>query len=287
MSTAQQIAAGTTRTHDHTAPPVVATGDLVVGYAGEPVVAGISVAVRPGESLALVGINGSGKSTLLKTLVGLLPALGGMATVFGEAPGRAARRIAYLGQARASSFLLPLRASDIVQMGCYPRRGLFGRITADDRALVRAAMETMGVAHLADAPLRALSGGQQQRVYLAHALARQADVLLLDEPTAGLDAHAQERYVSLIAEERARGAAVVIATHDVRDAARADHVLLLAGRVVAAGPPFEVLRPERLSEAFGITLVAVPHGDHHDLLETGHAHGHGERTGHDHPERQL
>ncbi len=274
MSTAQQIAAGTTRTHDHAAPPVVATGDLVVGYAGEPIVAGISVAVRPGESLALVGINGSGKSTLLKTLVGLLPALGGMATVFGQAPGRTVRRIAYLGQARASSFLLPLRASDIVQMGCYPRRGLFGRITADDRALVRAAMETMGVAHLADAPLRALSGGQQQRVHLAQALVQQADLLVLDEPTAGLDAGGREVYLRAMEHELARGAALITATHDIQEAAACTQALLLARRVVALGPGRAVLTPAALLETFGVVITLTDRNLGVAVVEREHGHAH-------------
>lgn len=273
-------------TASSTGPLVRAVG-LQIGYGGRAVIEGIDLAVEAGQGLALVGVNGSGKSTLLKTLAGLLAPIGGTVEVLGTSPRSHPHRVAYLGQFHPAAGLLPLQVRDVVLMARYRRRGLLGRLRSDDHRVVAEALERVEMAQHASEPLRSLSGGQQQRVYLAHALARQADVLLLDEPTAGLDAHAQERYVSLIAEERARGAAVVIATHDVRDAARADHVLLLAGRVVAAGPPFEVLRPERLSEAFGITLVAVPHGDHHDLLETGHAHGHGERTGHDHPERQL
>jgi ABC-type Mn2+/Zn2+ transport system ATPase subunit len=272
MSTAHEVAGRATRPDTAGAPPVVATHDLVVGYAGEPVVAGISVTVRPGESLALVGINGSGKSTLLKTLVGLLPALGGKAAVFDLAPGLSARRIAYLGQTRAASFLLPLRARDVVQMGCYPRRGLFGRITADDRALVRAAMETMGVAHLADAPLRALSGGQQQRVYLAQALVQQADLLMLDEPTAGLDAGGREVYLRAMEHELARGAALITATHDIQEAAACTQALLLARRVVALGPGRAVLTPEALLETFGVVITLTDRNLGVAVVERDHGH---------------
>jgi ABC-type Mn2+/Zn2+ transport system ATPase subunit len=275
MSTPPRAAAGgANRTHDHMAPPVVETHDLVVGYAGESIVAGISVVVRPGESLALVGINGSGKSTLLKTLVGLLPALGGRATVFGQAPGRTARRIAYLGQTKASSFLLPLRVSDIVQMGCYPRRGLFGRITAEDRALVRTALETMGVAHLADAPLRALSGGQQQRVYLAQVLTQQADLLVLDEPTAGLDAGGREVYLRAMEHELARGAALITATHDIQEAAVCTQAMLLARRVVALGPGRAVLTPEALLETFGVVITLTDRNLGVAVVEREHSHEH-------------
>lgn len=260
------------RPPDLTAPPVVATHDLVVGYAGESIVAGISVALRPGESLALVGINGSGKSTLLKTLVGLQPALGGSVTVFGQAPGRSARRIAYLAQTRASSFLLPLRARDVVQMGCYPRRGLFGRITAEDRAVMARAMETMGVAHLADAPLRALSGGQQQRVYLAQVLTQQADLLVLDEPTAGLDAGGREVYLRAMEHELARGAALITATHDIQEAAACTQAMLLARRVVALGPGQAVLTPEALLETFGVVITLTDHKLGVAVVEREHRH---------------
>ncbi|MEZ5232421.1 MAG: metal ABC transporter ATP-binding protein [Acidimicrobiales bacterium] len=255
---------------------------LRIGYAGRPLIDGIDVRLEPGEALALVGVNGSGKSTLLKTFAGLLAPLAGTLEVLGSPSGTRPDRLAYLGQFHPAAGLLPLRVRDVVLMARYRQHGLLGRLRREDHRIVAESLERVEMADHALRPLRALSGGQQQRVYLAHALARRADLLLLDEPTAGLDAHAQERYVGLVAEERARGAAVVIATHDVRDAARASQVLLLAGRVVAAGPPVEVLQPERLSEAFGISMVAVPHGDHHDLFETGHAHGHGERITGDH-----
>ena len=129
--------------------------------------------------------------------------------------------------------------------------------------------------------LRALSGGQQRRVHLAHVLASEADLLLLDEPTAGLDAGANERYAQLIREELDRGASVAVATHDVRDAARADCVVLLAGRVIAAGAPRDVLTQEQLAHAFGIALLAIPHGDHTDLIVPEDAHAHDEHGMHD------
>jgi ABC-type Mn2+/Zn2+ transport system ATPase subunit len=262
------------------ARPVEARG-LAVGYDGREVLAGVALALDAGRSVALVGVNGSGKSTLLRTLAGLLAPVRGEVRVFGAPVGTTPERLAYLGQFHAGGGVLPLRVRDVVTMARYRRRGLLGRLTRDDREAVDDALERVDLGELAAAPLHALSGGQRQRVYLAHALARRADLLLLDEPTAGLDAAATERYARNVRAELDRGAAAVIATHDVRDAARADHVLLLAGRVVAAGAPHEVLTPERLAEAFGIELLAVPHGDHTDLVATErpHAHGHG---GHGH-----
>lgn len=260
------------------AHPVEASG-LTVGYEGRAVVAGIDLTVRAGESLALVGVNGSGKSTLLKTIAGLLEPIDGEVSVFGAAPGNRPEKVGYLGQFHSFGGLLPIQVRDVVMMARYRRRGLLGRITRADHAAVDAAMERVAVSSLATKALRSLSGGQQQRVYLAHVLAREGDLLMLDEPTAGLDAGAIERFSEIMRDEIARGAAVVTATHDVRAAARASQVMLLAGRVVASGPPGVVLTPERLSDAFGVELLAVPHGDHQDIVVTERAHAHDEGEG--------
>jgi ABC-type Mn2+/Zn2+ transport system ATPase subunit len=124
----------------------------------------------------------------------------------------------------------------------------------------------MGIERLSDAPLRSLSGGQQQRVYLAQVLARRADLLVLDEPAAGLDAGGREVYTQAMQAELARGASIVTATHDIQEAANCDQVLLLAHRVVAIGPGREVLTPAALLETFGITFsrdgIAVVEREH-------------------------
>jgi ABC-type Mn2+/Zn2+ transport system ATPase subunit len=143
-------------------------------------------------------------------------------------------------------------------------------MTDEDDEACAAAMAAMGVTDLARRALGELSGGQQQRVHLAQALARRADVLVLDEPTSGLDAASRVRYLDAVAGERARGAAVVAATHDVGEAARADRVLLLAGRVVALGPPAEVLTAPNLLATFGIALEDLPGGL--VVVDTGHHH---------------
>jgi ABC-type Mn2+/Zn2+ transport system ATPase subunit len=159
-------------------------------------------------------------------------------------------------------------------MGRYPRRGLLGRITHDDRKIVAKSMQRMGVADLAGQPLRSMSGGQQQRVYIAQVLAREADLLILDEPTAGLDAGSAERYLQVVQEELQRGASVATATHDIGEAMTFDKAILLAGRVVAYGLPRDVLNADRLLEAFGIALRGIPHNGHQDLLSPQDPHGH-------------
>jgi ABC-type Mn2+/Zn2+ transport system ATPase subunit len=242
------------------ATAIEATG-LTIGYRDEVVVPGVELSVPAGGSLALVGTNGSGKSTLIRTLVGLLPSLGGTLRVLGAAPGRAPARLAYLSQFHASGMVLPIRAIDVVRMARFPRLGLVGRAGPIDRELVDRAMEAMDVTAYRGRPMRDLSGGQRQRIYLAKALAQQADLIVLDEPTAGLDAGGRERYLEAFAAELRRGAALVTATHDIGEAIEYQQVLLLARRVVALGAGAEVLTPDRLMETFGI-VISDPHVEH-------------------------
>jgi ABC-type Mn2+/Zn2+ transport system ATPase subunit len=260
------------------AAPIVEADGLAVGYRGTAVVDELTFTVRPGDLLALVGTNGSGKSTLLRTIVGLLPPVdGGLRVVAGGAQ-QGAGAIAYVGQSHRSDFVLPLRSRDLVRMGRYAARGLLGRFSPEDDRLVDDAMARMDVTDLASRPLTELSGGQQQRTRLAQALAHRAELLVLDEPTAGLDAAARGTYERAVAEERARGAAVVVATHDIGEAERASEVLLLAGRVVAQGAPATVLVADNLLDAFGVGLRRV--GDSVLAGEEPHAH-------HDHTDRRV
>ncbi len=270
-------------------PAAIECDGLAIGYGGHVVVRDISLRLDPGQWLAVVGTNGSGKSTLLKTVAGLIPPSDGRVQVLGGAPGDSGTSVAYLSQSHEQGFLLPIRARDVVCMGRWPVRGLLRRLRREDEGHVDEAMAALGIEILAERPLGSLSGGQCQRVHLAQAACRRADLLLLDEPTSGLDAASRERYLALMDSERARGAAIVSATHDVREAQRADLVLLVAERVVACGPPAEVLTATSLADTFGVIIsdatgpVALdPHHEH------GHQHGpgtprvRGHATGHDH-----
>ena len=268
-----------------TGTPYIKAENLNVGYSNEVVVADISFELGSGEAFALIGTNGSGKSTLLKTIVGLLPSLGGQLSVFGMPPGNNHARIAYLGQFHHSGFVMPLRAIDVVRMGRFPLHGLWRRMSRRDDEIVLSAMRTMGISKLADSPLRSLSGGQQQRTYLAQVLAHQADLLMLDEPTSGLDAGGRELYLHAINDELCRGASIIMATHDIQDeAALCRRVMLLARKVVAIGPPNEVLTPDALLDTFGI-VIAGEQKLH--VLECKHGHDDTERIGLKKEGRQL
>jgi ABC-type Mn2+/Zn2+ transport system ATPase subunit len=253
--------------------PAIRTRALAVGYGTRVVVSALDLDLPAGGTLAVLGTNGSGKSTLVRTLVGLLAPIAGTVAVLGGPPGAAPRRVAYLGQTRPSGSVLPIRARDVVAMGRFAERGLLGRLTRADRALVAKSLDRMGAGDLADAPVAELSGGQRQRVHIAQALAWRADLLVLDEPTSGLDVAGRELLLSALAEERARGAAVVMCTHDIRDAAAAEVALLLAGRVVGVGPPAEVLTREALMETFGLVLGELPGGGSL-VMDPVHRHDH-------------
>ena len=249
---------------------------LAVGHAGRVVLRQIDTFVAEGGSIALVGSNGSGKSTLLKTFAGLIPPIEGVFEIE-DGGRRASDSIGYLNQYHRNGILLPLRSIDVVRMARFDKRPRRARRTsADDRAVARA-MEAMEIESLAEIPLRDLSGGQQQRVFLAQVLAREAALLLLDEPTAGLDDPGRAAFLNAIESERRRGAAVITATHDVGEAATCDRVLLLAGRLVADGPPDAVLTPENLLATFCVGLTRV----HDQLLVTEHVH-HDHGGGHGH-----
>ncbi len=204
-------------------------------------------------TLALVGMNGSGKTTLLKTLAGLLPALSGAVEVLGARPGQIPKRVAYLSQFHSSEMILPLRVHDVVRTARYSALGLLARSSPEDERLVRTAMEQMGIDNLRDESLKVLSGGQRQRVFLAQALARDAELLLLDEPEANLDASGQETYRQTVHDLTRRGRTVVVCTHDVEEAEGCDQAMLLAHRVVAYGVGRVVLTPETLLSTFGLT----------------------------------
>ena len=228
------------------------------------------VCIPAGTATAVIGPNGSGKSTFLNAVAGLHPPAAGSLTVLGRSPADAQREAAYVLQVPATGNGLPITVREVVTMGRFARRGAFGRLRLEDREAVSAALARLEIADLADRDVRDLSGGQRQRVLVAQGLAQSAPLLLLDEPVTGLDLPSQRTILSVLGSERAAGRTVIYATHDLDDARRADQVLLLAGRVVAAGPPDAVLTPAQLGAAYVGRMVDV---DGQPALDDAHRHG--------------
>ncbi len=217
-----------------------------------------SLELRDGGLLALVGPNGSGKSTLLRLLGGLWKASEGAVTLDGRElkslPRREiARRIAYTPQETRLDFAFTVR--EVVAMGRHPHLGRFEIERERDRAAVSDAMRRVDVAHLAERFVTELSGGERQRVLLARSLATEAQILLLDEPTASLDIGHALDVLGMLRELAGEGKAIALAIHDLNLAARfADRVALLdSGRLVACGVADEVLRMESFNRVFGVS----------------------------------
>lgn len=236
--------------------------DVTVALGGRPVLRGVTLPVRTGELLALVGPNGTGKSTLLAALAGDLPVAAGRVHVGGRPveqwPARDLARVrALLPQRPSVAFGFTVR--DVVRMGRAPWAGT-ARASGDDGAIdaALAATEMLG---LADRAVPTLSGGEAARAALARVLAQEAQLVLLDEPTASLDVRHQELVLAAARRLATAGAAVVVVLHDLGQAAAyADRVAVIgAGRVVADGPPAQVLRPELLGGVYGHDIEVLEH----------------------------
>lgn len=246
----------------------LAARQLAFGFRDRRVGEGLDARIDRGHVTCLLGPNGSGKTTLMRTMLGLLPPLAGHVLledrdIAAFTPRERATLVAYVPQAAAADFDFSLR--EIVEMGRTAHRGVFGRPGARDRDSAQQALERLGIAALAERPLRRVSGGERQLALIARALATEAPVLLMDEPTANLDFANQARVLDEIARLRGHGAAILFTTHHPDHALRiADHALLLrAGRLLAAGPTNSSVNSENLSALYGqsIEVIEVPSGD--------------------------
>ncbi|REC58628.1 metal ABC transporter ATP-binding protein [Rhodosalinus sediminis] len=237
------------------APPAEAAlvlRGLTVSYGESAAVFSVDATFPAGAMSAIVGPNGAGKSTLLKAALGVVPRVSGEVTVFGTPLASARDRIAYVPQRASVDWDFPTRVRDVVEMGLYREAGLFGRLSGARARRVAQCLDRVGMADFADRQIGQLSGGQQQRVFLARALAQEAELYLLDEPFAGVDAATERAIVEVLAALRSEGRSIVAVHHDlatVRD--YFDHVLLLNVRRVAEGPVATAFTAETLEAAYG------------------------------------
>ncbi|MGI9642929.1 MAG: metal ABC transporter ATP-binding protein [Acidimicrobiia bacterium] len=260
---------------------VVTADDLVVAYGSHVAIDRSSFSIPAGTVTAIIGPNGSGKSSLLNAITGLItPAAGTI-----ETPGLAsATDISYVLQTTQVNEALPISVKEVVSMGRYASAGAYRWLDADDKAAVADAMERMDITDLATRHLHDLSGGQRQRVFVAQGLAQDHKILLLDEPLTGIDLPTAQAIDKVIHDETTRGCSVIMTTHDLSEAQVADHVLLLSGRVIASGPPADVLTRDHLVEAYGPSLLHVGEGGQVFLDDPAHSHIPGR---HSHRERSI
>ena len=242
--------------------------DLSLTLKGRRVLDGINLSMGPGKMIGLIGPNGAGKSSLLSVLAGLRSPEKGTVTYDGRTrsvQGRQelSRRLAYLAQSAPVEWALSV--PQVVALGRLPHRGLLGPLDATrDAAAITSALAITEVTALSTRPLRSLSGGERMRVLLARALAVEGEVVLADEPTAGLDPYHQLQVMELLEDTAKRGAGVLVVLHDLTLAARFCRRILLMqeGRLVADGPPDEVLTEASLRQVYSvIPLIGHAHNE--------------------------
>jgi manganese/zinc/iron transport system ATP- binding protein len=238
--------------------PVVEVHDLTVSYDRKPVLWDIDLTLPSGSLVGIIGPNGAGKSTLIKAVMGLVPLSSGFVRIFNQSLADVRKRVSYVPQRESVDWDFPTSVYDVVLMGRYGSLGLFKRPSAADKEAARQALEKVGMAPYSQRQISQLSGGQQQRVFLARALAQDADLYLMDEPFAGVDAATEAAIIDLLRQMREQGKTVVVVHHDLQSAADYfDWILLLNLRLVGSGPADQVLTQPLLEETYGGKLTVL------------------------------
>ncbi len=242
--------------------PLVELRDLTAGYERTPVLRNVDFTLRRGEFTGIVGPSGSGKTTLLRAVAGQTRRFAG-AVETTPRTGESALRLGYVPQVEAINWNFPLTVGQAVLLGRWREMGWRPWPRRHDRELLANILDRLGIGHLADRQIRALSGGQQQRTFLARALIGDPDLLLLDEPTSGVDIKTRHEIMHLLGELNRAGTTILMTTHDLN--AVATHLPRLVcigeGALVADGAPEDVLTPEVLSRTYGAEMLVLRRGD--------------------------
>ena len=245
---------------------------LWAGYDRVTALEDVSFQLAERQILGIIGPNGSGKSTLMKAVLGLIKPWRGRVAVLGQPAKQQRRQVGYVPQEEDVDWNFPVSVADVALMGRYARRGLLRRTTQNDRQLADAALEKVGMYPFRKRLIGELSGGQRRRVLLARALANGPQLLLMDEPMAGLDARAQHQLLDIMDQLQSEGTTIVISTHDLSCvSACAGQVACLNRRLIAFGEPSQVLTEDVLNQTFGTHLLLV-HMDGQAYAYQHHAH---------------
>ena len=234
--------------------PLVRLEGVTCAFGGPPVVLGADLAVGSGDFTGIVGPSGSGKTTLLRAVIGTVKPVAGTVWL------RPGLRMGYVPQVDTVNWHFPVTVSEAVLMA-RARGRVLPWAGAGERRAADSILERLGLGGLGDRHIRELSGGQQQRVFMARALSATPDLLLLDEPTSGVDVRTRHEILHLLGELNAEGLAIVLTTHDLNGiAAHLPHLVCLNTEVIGAGPPSEVLTPAVLERTYGAPLAVLHHG---------------------------
>ena len=238
--------------------PALQVDSVTVRYGQVPALQGASVTIHPGRICGLVGMNGSGKSTLFKAIMGLVRPDSGAVRIHGTDPARARRAgvVGYMPQSEDIDWAFPLSVYDVVLTGRYGRMGPIRRARPADRRAVEQALKRVDLADYRHRQIGQLSGGQRKRAFLARCIAQEAELLLLDEPFAGVDTRSEATISALLREFADSGATILVSTHDLRALPDlADEAVLLMRTVLMHDRPDVVLQPRNLARAFGLDVL--------------------------------
>jgi manganese/zinc/iron transport system ATP- binding protein len=249
-----QIATGA----EHPTNVPLSIHDMTVAYHRKPVLWDVDFDAPEGSLIGIVGPNGAGKSTLLKAVLELVPKASGRVLIYGKSYRRQRHLVGYVPQRETVDWDFPVSALDVVAMGTYGRVGWLRPVTRRFKKEALVAMDRVGMADYAHRQISQLSGGQQQRVFLARALVQDAQLYLMDEPFAGVDAATEKAIVALLHDLRSAGKTVLSVHHDLETVREYfDHLVLLNMRVVAAGPTAQVFTRENLQKTYGGRLTLL------------------------------
>ncbi|MEK6479746.1 metal ABC transporter ATP-binding protein [Catalinimonas sp. 4WD22] len=234
------------------AQPILELHNLTVTYQNKPAVWNVDYEIPEKQMVGIIGPNGSGKTTMIKAIMGLVAPSSGYVKIFGQPLDKVRGRIAYVPQRNSVDWDFPVSVLDTVLMGRYNPKNLFRRTTKEDKAIALECLEKVGMEKFVNRQISQLSGGQQQRVFIARALALQADLYLLDEPMAGVDAATEDTIISLLREMRDEGKTIIVVHHDLQTAHRYyDWLIMMNTRLIASGKTKEVFTETTLTETYG------------------------------------
>jgi len=254
--------------------PIVEIKDVTCGYEGHHVLNHIDLRIMPGDFVGLLGPSGSGKTTLLRTILGATKVFGGTVTVQGVVTSRKKPQAGYVPQLETIDWNFPVTVAEVVMMGCTMNNPLFPWHQASNKKLAQGMMERLGISHLRKRHIRELSGGQQQRVFLARALVSSPDLLLLDEPTSGVDIKTRDEVMHLLHDLNHQGITVILTTHEINAVAvHLPWLVCLNGHIVADGPPSEVITTENLLRTYGAEMPVVEYQGMPLVAESPHFFG--------------
>ena len=253
-----------------TEPAAIEVESLTVSYGPVPALLDVSLSIPAGELAGVIGPNGSGKSTLIKALLGFLRPDFGTIRLFGESIEKSKGRVAYVPQRGSVDWDFPVTVREVALMGRYGKAPWWKSLSAEDYDIADEALEMVRMTSYRDRQIGQLSGGQQQRVFMARAMAQGAEILLLDEPFAGVDAATERAILEVLEDTRASGRTLVVVHHDLTTAGEYfDTLILLKQRLFAYGKPTDVLHPELLSEVYEGKLRVFAHLDQPQRQGTG------------------